>query len=123
MRVELRLLQILVIKADGRGDYRISGREDGDEVKTVEDHPIAYSKSFSLADECDAGGGGELMAAAGVVKHRETIIIAFDENAYDGGDPTNQRDECENQDTDDINRLPQTIAEGQADTANHVFAE
>lgn len=92
-------------------------------MKAVEDHPITDGKSFSLADEGDAGGRRKLVAAAGVVQHRETIIIAFDEDADNGGYPPHERDEGEDQNTNDIYRLPEAVAEGETDAAKHVMAK
>ena len=119
----VQLLQILMIKAYGRSDDRIGGGKDGDKVQSIEDHSVADGKSFSLADERDAGRGGKLVTAAGVIEHGETIIIALHEDADDRRYPTDKRDKSKDQQTYDVHGLPEAIADGEADAANHVLAE
>jgi hypothetical protein len=53
-----KLLQILMIEADGRGDDGVGGGEDGDAVHAVEHDAVADGEAFALADEGDACGGG-----------------------------------------------------------------
>ena len=95
-----------MIETYGRGDDGIGGGEDGYEVHAIEDHTIADGEPFPLADISDAGGGCEVVAAAAVVEHRETIIITFNENTDDGGDPAGEGDKGEDEDADDVHRLP-----------------
>lgn len=63
------------------------------------------------------------MAAAAVVEHREPIIVAFDEDADHGGYPADEGDKGEDEDTDDIHGLPERVADGEADAAEHILAE
>jgi hypothetical protein len=63
------------------------------------------------------------MAAATVVEHRESIIVTFDEDADDGGDPAHEGDKGEEEDTNYIHGLPERVADGEADAAEHVLAE
>jgi len=104
------------------GDDRVGGGEDGNEVQPVEDDPVADGKAFALVDKGD-GGVGCQVAAATVVEHRETIIIAFDEDADDGGDPAGKGDKGKEEDTDEVHGLPQGVADGEADAAEHIPAE
>lgn len=99
------LFQILVIQADCRGDDRVGGGEDGYEVQSIEDHSVAHRESLSLVDKGDTGGRGEVAAAA-VVQHREPEVVTFDEDADDRGDPADEWDKSEEEDTDDIYGLP-----------------
>ena len=116
------LLQILVIQADRRGDDRVGGGEDGYEMQAVEDHSVADRESLSLVNKGDTGVGGEVAAAA-VVEHREPEVVAFDEDADDRRDPADERDKSEKEDTDEIDGLPQRVADGEADAAKHVLSE
>ena len=91
-------------------------------MKSVEDHSVADGEAFPLVDIGDAGARRE-MAAATVVEHREPIVVAFDENADDGGDPADEGNKGEEKDADDIHGLPQAVADGEADAVEHILAE
>ena len=122
--LELRIL-ILVIEADGGRHYSIGWSKYPShyqyKVHEVEHNAIADSKTFMFTYELDTFGGGELMPFAAVVKHGEAVIIAFHKEGKNRYDPSYNRDEAQDQQSDHVHGLPEHIAEGQFDTATHIF--
>ena len=107
-----------MIETDGGGDDGIGGGEDptddGNEMHAIEDHPISDGQTLVLTDIAHGGGGGEIMPLAAVVTHGETIVIAFDEDGDDGGDPADERNEGEDEDANNVDGLPEGVAEGES---------
>jgi len=112
-----------VIETDGGGDDGVGGGEDGDEVQPIEDDAVADGQTLVPADIRDAGRRREIMPLAAVVAHGEAVVVAFHEDADDGGDPADDGYKRENEDTDDVYRLPEGVAEGEADAASDVEEE
>lgn len=116
-----------MIQTDGGGDDGIGGGEDpaqdGNEVHAIEDHAVTDGETLVLADIGDTGAGGEIMAFAAVVKHGESIIMAFHKGGDDGSDPAYEGDKGQDKDRDRIYRLPEGIADGEPDAAPAVEQE
>ena len=124
MKAPVALFEILVIQADGSGDNGIRGGEhpaqDGNEMHSVKDHPVADCQAFMLADEGDAGGRRQFVSFAAIVQHGKSIIIAFYESRDDGCDPANQGEKGKDEDGYGVHGLPEAVAKGQANASLHI---
>jgi len=112
-----------VIKTERSGDDGIGGGEYRDEMQTIKDHAVADGEPFSLADVGDTGGRRHLVVAAAIVQHGKSIVIAFYKNTDDRRDPAHEGDKRKDQQRDQIDCLPQGVAQGHADTDQHLLPE
>ncbi len=61
------------------------------------------------------------MALAAIVEHGKAVIVTFDKNTDDGGDPSDHRKERKDENGNGIDHLPAGVAKGQPDTPDHVL--
>src|SRR6185295_17578641 len=84
---------------------------------------VSNSQSAVLTHEFNALLRGEFMPLATVVKHGESVIVAFHKQRENGCGPTNNGHQGKNQNGQCINRLPKRVAQGQLNATNNILAQ
>jgi len=113
-----------MVEADGGCHERI-GRGEHPSHKRYKMHQVKYQtvadgKTASLTDESNTGRRRQIVPFTTIIQHGKSIVITFDEPGDHRCDPSYNRNKGKQEDGNRIDRLPETVADGQGNTATYV---